>query len=407
MPRKRARRRANGEGSIFYRPKKKLWVSEITVGYDPETGKAKTRTLYGKTQEEVREKLLKVEMEKSLGARLDQDKVTLSEWLDRWLANYMQEKLRDTVYPSYEMNIRRHVKPYIGHITLKSLQTDDLQALFNYLLKDGRVTEKDKDINPGLSRRTVAYIRTIIKEAITQAIHNRLIALNPVDGTTLPPASKKEVVPFLREEAEQFLNSIKSHRLFAAYYLAFYTGLRRGEILGLMWKDIDFAADNFEVKRELVYVLDKKTEKHVLNFQPPKTQKSKRTIPMTEDLVKVLKSHRAKQDDEKQFFGKPYQDEDLVFCSEDGKRLWPRNFNRQYDGLLKQCGLQHKKPHAMRHTIASMLIEDGEDIRNVQEMLGHATLATTSDIYSHVMDKTKKKVMHRMNRLLNVDLECD
>lgn len=287
------------------------------------------------------------------------------------------------------------------------MQTDDLQALFNYLLKDGRVTEKDKDINSGLSRRTVAYIRTIIKEAITQAIHNRLIALNPVDGTTLPPASKKEVVPFLREEAEQFLNSIKSHRLFAAYYLAFYTGLRRGEILGLMWKDIDFAADNFEVKRELVYVLDKKTEKHVLNFQPPKTQKSKRTIPMTEDLVKVLKSHRAKQDDEKQFFGKPYQDEDLVFCSEDGKRLWPRNFNRQYDGLLKQCGLQHKKPHAMRHTFASMLIEDGEDIRNVQEMLGHATLATTSDIYSHVMDKTKKKVMHRMNRLLNVDLECD
>jgi integrase len=278
--------------------------------------------------------------------------------------------------------------------------------LFNELLNNGRLdTQKDKDTNPGLSRRTVGYIRTIIKESLTQAQHNHLIMSNPVDGSTLPPTKKKEVVPFTREEAEHFLNSIKSHRLFAVFYLAMLTGLRRGEILGLMWEDVDFKTATFEVKRELVDIRDETTGKVYLDFQPPKTTKSQRTIPLTEDLVKVLKSHKAKQNEDKLFFGIAYHDENLVFCSEDGKRIWPRNFNRQYDNMLKRAGIAHKKPHAMRHTFASMLIEDGEDIRNVQELLGHATLSTTADIYSHVAERTKKKVMNRMQGLINVEIE--
>ncbi len=286
---------------------------------------------------------LKLEMEKSLGARLDQDKVTVSEWLDRWMTNYMRKKLRPTVYPSYEMNFRLHVKPYIGHIALKSLQTDDLQSLFNRLLENGRAeTQKNKDVNPGLSRRSVEYVRTITKEALTQAVHNNLIIKNPVDGTTLPPKIKKEVVPYTKEESEQFLNNITGHRLFAAYYLAFYTGLRKGEIIGLMWQDIDFMAGNFEVQRELVCIKNMDTGKQYLDFQLPKTPKSQRIIPLTDELVKVLKSHKAKQNEEKLFIGQEYHDENLVFCSEAGQRIWPRNFDRQYCSLIKQAGVTTK-----------------------------------------------------------------
>lgn len=233
---------------------------------------------------------------------------------------------------------------------------------------------------------------------------NNLITKNPASATKLPPMEKKEVVPFTREEAEQFLNSIKGNRMFAAYYLALFTGLRRAEILGLKWDDIDFAAAKFKIKRNLVAVKDE-TGKQALRFQKPKTKKSERIIPMTEDVVKALKSHKAKQNGEKLFFGAAYQDNGLVFCGEDGRPLWPRNFDRQYTSLLKRSGIAHKKLHTTRHTFASMLIEDGEDIRNVQELLGHATLAMTSDIYSHVIEKTKKKVVNRMNGLLNVQVD--
>jgi site-specific recombinase XerD len=172
-----------------------------------------------------------------------------------------------------------------------------------------------------------------------------------------------------------------------------------------MWSDIDFETGKFEIKRNLVCIKDDTTGKQYLDFQPPKTPKSRRTIPMTDDIIKVLNAHTEKQDKEKFFFREKYQDENLVFCSEDGRRIWPRNFERQYTNLLKRAGIEHKKLHTTRHTFASMMIEDGEDIRTVQEILGHATLAMTSDIYSHVIEKTKKKAINRMNGLLNVPID--
>jgi integrase len=172
-----------------------------------------------------------------------------------------------------------------------------------------------------------------------------------------------------------------------------------------MWDDFNWKAPNFEVKRELVTIKDETTGKYYLDFQLPKTEKSRRTIPMTEDLVKVLKNHKAKQNQERLFFGAAYHDENLVFCSEDGKRLWPRNFNRIFDNMLERAGIAHKKLHTTRHTFASMMIEDGEDIRNVQEILGHSKMSTTADIYSHVTERTKKKVMNRTQGLLNVQVE--
>jgi integrase len=316
------------------------------------------------------------------------------------------------------VNLRLHVKPYVGHIGLRALQASDLQRLFNNLLKEGRVVKEKKvddeqpatdkgDINPGLSLETVQKIRTIVKTALKQAVDNDLIIKNPAAATRLPKMEKKEVVPFTGEEAEKFLATARKSRLFAGYYLDMFAGLRRGEMLGLRWNDISWEASNFEIKRELVEIKDDATGKYKLDFQTPKTPKSRRTIPMTEDMVKVLKSHKARQAEEKLFFGKAYQNEDLVFCSEDGRRIWPRNFNRQYTSLLKQTGIEHKKPHAMRHTCASLLLEAGEELKNVQEILGHSKISITADIYTHVLDKTKKKALDKLNDLIKVDVDTE
>ncbi len=192
--------------------------------------------------------------------------------------------------------------------------------------------------------------------------------------------------------------------MFAGYYLDMFAGLRRGEMLGLMWDDFDFTAKKFDINRELEEIKDEKTGKYYLDLQLPKTAKSQRTIPMTDDMVKVLKAHKARQNEEKLFFGKAYHDENLVFCSEDGKRIWPRNFNRQYAHLMKTAGIAYKKPHTMRHTCASLLLEAGEELKNVQEILGHSNIATTADIYSHVRNKTKKKALDKLGAIIKVDI---
>ncbi len=403
MAKKRRGRRGNNEGMIRDRADGRK-EARVTIGYDPETGKPKFQYFYGKTREEVAEKMTKALHELNIGAHIDPNKITLGEWLDTWLKDYMKPNLRPTAYLSYEMNLRLHVKPYVGHIPLRALQAGELQRLFNNLQKDGRNREWDKGATPGLSLETVHKIRTIVKAALTQAVDNDLIIKNPAKATKLPPIQKKEVVPFTSKEAEKFLDTARASRLFAGYYLDMFTGMRRGEMLGLMWDDFNWTVPNFEIKRELVAIKDETTCKYYLDFQPPKTPKSKRTIPLTDEMVKVLKSHRARQAEERLFFGQSYHDEDLVFCTEDGRRIWPRNFNRQYASLLKKAGVDYKKPHTMRHTCATLLLESGEDLKNVQEILGHSKLATTADIYTHVNDKTKKKALDKLTGMVKVDL---
>jgi integrase len=406
-----AKRRGNGEGCIYQRKDKNgkpipcAYEGKVSIGFDPATGKPKRESFSGKSRREVADKIAEAQHALNTGTYIEPNKITLGEWLDNWMHDYMKPNLRPTAYQVYEVNLRVHVKPHVGHIGLRALQASELQRLFNNLLTDGRATtEWDKKDNPGLSRGTVEKIRTIVKSALKQAVENDLIIKNPATSTKLPVMEKAEVVPFTSEEAGKLLETARSNRMFAGYYLDIFAGLRRGEMLGLMWSDFDWTAPNFEIKRELVAIKDDTTGKYYLDFQLPKTVKSQRTIPMTEDMVKVLKAHKARQAEEKLFFGKSYHNENLVFCSEDGKRIWPRNFNRQYTEILKKAGIEHKKPHTMRHTCASLLLEAGEELKNVQEILGHSKISTTADIYAHVLEKTKRKSLDKLSGIINVDL---
>lgn len=409
----KAKRRGNNEGTIRKRADGR-WESRITIGTNPATGKPKYQYFYGKTRAEAAQKMTEALHELNIGAYIEPNKITLGEWLDTWLQVY-KKGTRPATRSTYEYIIRCHIVPTLGKELLRQLQPHQLQKFFNDLLENGRVQKKkDEDEDEqlqGLSRATVEKIRTTVKAALSQAVEDGLLHKNPAKSTRLPEEiEKKEVVPFTGEEAEKFLNSIKGHRMFAAYYVDFFAGLRRGETLGLMWDDVDFEGKTIKIKRELVAAKIEKTEKgkkiekYCLIFQPPKTKKSERTIPMTGDMVKVLKAHKAKQNEEKLFFGAAYHNENLVFCSEDGKRIWPRHFNRQYTALLKKAGLEHKKPHTMRHTCASLLLEAGEELKVVQEILGHSRIATTADIYSHLTEKTMEKSLDKMSEMIKIDL---
>jgi integrase len=409
--------RAHGDGTLRKRNDGR-WEGRLITGYD-EKGKPKFRYFYGKRQKDVIAKMDKVKAELNFGTYIEPHKVTVKEWLDTWLDTYKKDNLRPSTYNSYKMVIRLYLKPHLGDVLLKDLQTNQIQQVLNWLYKEGRQVKKTKKKKEqkqpkGLSRRTVELTRTVIKAALDKAVEDDLIIKNPAKGTTLPKEERKKVKPFTRDDALKFLEFVEDDRLYAIYYLMFSTGLRRGEALGLKWQDIELAegqqwkdqnlkAAKMHIERSLVEFYDEETGKVVRDFQPPKTSESRRTIPLTSHVVAVLKAHKAKQAEEKLFFGEAYHDEDLVFATEDGKRIWPSNFNEQYTKRLKNAGIDHKNPHSMRHTFCTLLLEEGEDLKVVQELAGHADISTTANIYCDVVDRVKKRAVEKMGAILNAE----
>jgi integrase len=373
-------------------------VAEVPAGWSPKTGKPKREYIYGKTRAEVAEKLAKTLSEIHAGTYVAPDKITTGGWLDRWLAGKL--KLRRSTRENYDYMITQHLKPVIGNKLLRKIQRPELQKLINDLHEKGHV-----DGNGGLSPRSVEIAAIILRSSLKRAWLDGLIGRNPAAGLELPEKNAEEVVPFTREEAIAFLNKAKDNRQFAAYYLDLRSGVRRGELLGFQWKDIDRKAMQIRVQRQLLQILQPEGSrtKYALEFAPPKTKKSKGTIPLSHGTLAVLDAHRAAQDKERAFFGDKYQDEDLIFCTPDGRRLWPRNVNRQYRALLKAAKIPYRKLHALRHTCATLLIEDGEELKVVQELLRHTSISTTANIYVHVLDRMKKKADKRFDRILPIE----
>ncbi len=393
------RKRGHGEGTIYKRTDGR-WSAQITV-HDPATGKPKRLTLYGRTREEVSAKLTKTLYEQQIGAFVEPNKITLGEWLDIWLNNYKKLKVRKTTFGNYETMIRTYIKPALGNLLLKQIQPSTLQSFYTHLLESGRKKEAG-----GLSPRMVHYVHTLIHAALKQAVKEGLIIRNPADAVELPKVKKREIEPLTREEITAFLDAIRGDRLYAAFCLALKTGLRRGEILGLRWKDIDFKEKKLHVRQILVEARDPNGEKKVaLVFQEPKTKKSQRTIPLTDDLIKLLKQHRARQNEEKLIFGKDYQDHGLVFCGEDGRPIWPRNFLRHFTALQKKAGIKHHRIHDLRHTFATLLLAEGEELKNVQELLGHEKISTTADIYTKVLEESKRKAVSKLDAIIRINVE--
>ena len=386
------KKRGNNEGSITKR-KNGLWMAQITVGRDPATGKSKRATFYGKTRQEVADKLTKALREQQQGTFVAPHKLTLGEWLDTWLQEYKKPKLRPTTFDSYEMLVRRHLKPTLGSIALRDLRPEHLQHFYN------------AEVQQGASARTVRYCHTLLHGALAHAEKHQLVARNVSKLTERPRAVRKEMHTLTLDQiTEKLLPAIAKDRLFAAIFLAFGTGLRRGELLALRWKDVDVKAGILQVKQTLVRV----TNHHVpkgegrtqLIFQEPKTAPSRRTIPIPEECLAALKQHKARQAEEKLLLGQAYQDHGLVFCQANGKPIDPRNFLRSFDRIIEQAGLPPSRIHDARHTFATLMLELGESPKTVQTMLGHSRVAITLDIYSHVSLELEKKAAAKLNAAL-------
>lgn len=396
MARPRQRRRGHGEGSITRR-KDGRWQGSVLLGYDPETGKERRKYFYGETRKEVQQQINKIAVKIQAGTYREPAKITVEEWFTTWHNDYMRLSLRPTTWTSYGYQINGHIIPALGHLKLSQLQTQHIQRLYNEKLKSGRLDGREG----GLTPKSVRFIHTVIHSCLEQARKEGMIAVNPASAVRLPKLERSEIRYLDSGEIREFLEVARDSKHFAAFFLALNTGMRRGEILGLRWKDLNLEEGQLTVNQGLVRVSGKG-----LIFQEPKTELSNRTISLSPMVVKVLREHRKKQNEYRLLLGGAYnKDLDLVFANELGNPVCPRAFTRIFERLLKKAGLKAVAFHDLRHTFATIALEEGVSVKAVQETLGHHSAAFTMDVYSTVTDKMKREAADKVGGLLASFLE--
>ena len=383
-----AKRRANGEGSIRKRNDGR-WEGRYTAGRNPETGKPIYKNVLGKTQAEVKAKL-KAAIEDS--ANLDMVKAeqyTTGQWMDVWFENCAKIKVRPSSYQTYRGYIDNHIKPNIGDVPLSKLSSLHLQKLYKKLLAGGRVDRIEAKGQPkSLSAKTVRNINQVISSAIDFAKDQKLISSNPTDGCALPKLEHKEMKTLPVEQLTSFLREAKESGVFELYYIELATGLRRGELLGLKWEDIDLVQGSLRVQRQVARINGEVVE------APLKTKNAYRTLPLSADAVGVLQEQRKKSG------SSPY-----VFPSPTGGPISPDSVLHMLHRVLKRAGLSKVRFHDLRHTFATLALQNGVDIKTVSGMLGHYSAGFTLDTYTHVTTSAKKEAANTMGSILSGALQ--
>ena len=368
------------------------WEARYTVGFDPGTGKQIQKSVTGKTQKEVAQKLKELTAALDAGTYIAPNKMTVAQWLDTWQAEYLANVKPSTV-SSYEATIRNHLKPGIGAIRLDALTTHDIQEFYNSLRSP---TEKRKD----LSSKTIKNIHGILHHALQQAMLNNYIRTNPANACVLPKVTKKKVKPMNEHQITDFLKAIKGHKYENMFLVALFTGIREGEVCGLQWECVDFDNGTILIDKQLQSLRGKvRGDREKYALIPTKNGKE-RTITAAPFIMNLLWKTKRAQDANRKDFGSDFQENGLVFTDEIGNRVTPQALYRAFKLVVTELGMKDVRFHDLRHSYAVDSLKSGDDVKTVQENLGHATAAFTLDVYGHVTEKMKKDSADRMQAFI-------
>ena len=410
MPRKSNTRAAQGSGTIRQRADG-TWEARFVAGHDPGTGKPVRKSVYAKTQKEVRQKLAQAVAAVDNKSYREPCKMTLGEWLDIWVDTYLKD-VKPRTLKIYQDDIRLHIKPYLAAIKLNELDTHTVQRFFNTLLKSGkRVPKRDKEgkivkkdgktVYEGapLSSKTVKNVHGVLHGALRQAVVNRYIPINPADGDfcKLPKIQKQEIKPLDEVQIADFLKAIHGDQFEELFLVTLFTGLRQGEVLGLTWDCVDFDNGTLLVNKQMQLHQEQGIKAYQL--VPTKNSKS-RTITAAPSVMSLLKRRRAIQAQQHLEAGPLWQGSDLVFTDELGRHLTKSSVYRSFKKIVAAIGRPDARFHDLRHSYAVAAIRSGDDIKTVQGNLGHATAAFTLDVYGHVTDQMKQASAARMEAFI-------
>lgn len=386
------------------------WKMTIDVGEDPATGKRKQKKLTAPTKTELEKMAAKILADVAKGTYFEPEKQSFGEYLDYWLQAYGKPNLGPRTYQEYKSIVDKHLKPALGKIPLTKLLPAHIQKYYTDALASGRKDNK-KSLGHSLTGNTVLHHHRLIKEALHHAVMWEMVVRNVADAVQAPKKARAEIKALTRQEVSVILEAAKGTYLYMPTYLAVSTGMRLGEVLGLRWADV-----NLKNKDDAFLSVTQtlKQTKEGLQFGPPKSKYSKRRIDLFPEVVAKLKTHKKRQARERLASESLYQDHGLVCCLQDGSPIpianlssyWSNVANRAWDkkeadarvkrdgmGEVKKKEKEEKKQfhfHQLRHTAATMMLEKGEPIKHVSEMLGHASIAITGDTYGHVTPAGRK-----------------
>lgn len=370
-------------GHIVQRSKDSYSI-KISLGKDSTTGKYRYQwvTVRG-SKGDAQKKLTELLRQRDTGSYIQPGKVTLREYLTRWLADYVKPNLAPRSYDRYADIIAQHIAPKLGNIILTQLKADQLQGLYTRWL------------NSGLSARTVRYHHAVIHKALELALKAGYISHNVADAVNVPRIKRGEMLTWNEEELNGFLEAARDTPYYELFYLTLYTGMRRSELLALRWQDIDLIYGQVSVNRSLHQLKDGS-----FVFSQPKSAKSARTIALTPSTVLLLKRYHDSQSMDCAMLGIPLNDAGLVFSTL-GKPLRPNTVTRAWTSLAVKAGIKRIRFHDARHTHASLMLKQGIHPKVVQERLGHSSIQMTLDTYSHISPGMQEAAAASFDTLLN------
>ena len=391
---------ANGEGSVYKRIRKGRHTGYIgAVSYTDESGKPKRHMVYGKTRTEVRDKMKAVRERLDNGAAVKDSKRTVADWLAHWRATTLAASDRKASTRELYGNLsRRHLETGdFGAIRLDRLKPSDVEALVLTMRAKTKPTRvAGADPVRALSDATIRQVYTVLRAGLDGAVRDGLLAKNPAAAVKRPGVARKEAHHLSAIDVTKLLLCAEGLRYRNVLVLVASTGMRRGEALALHWSDVDLDGGVLVVRGTLGRVGGK------LAISEPKTDRSRRAVPIAAPLVAMLREHRVTQQMERQAAGDQWTDEGLVFATEFGSAVDPRNILRTVQIAAQKAGMTDIGVHTLRHSAAVAWLESSVHIKAVADLLGHSSIAITGDIYGHTTDDTARAAVDGLASQLGI-----
>lgn len=383
-------RRIKGEGTI--RKKGNVYEGRISIN---ENGRRKQISVYGKTQRIVVEKMAELRSQKDDNYFIDNNNITLGEWIKEWMKVYKKPYISSRTFQGYVEKSKTIVE-YLGDMKLQKIELYHLQKFISELQKIGK------------SPKSLRHYYSILKMCFDDAIMCRLMVMNPAKKLKLPSMRRKELNIMTKEEQKVFEDFMKEHTMGVAYIVLVNTGLRAGELSGLTWKDIDFENKALYVRRAVqkvtTYDDNFKKVSRERKVTDVKTDNSYRVVPMLDKVIRILKKYKEekiKECENVAELGNEFREDDFIFKTKCNNPINSEYLRKNCDRICEVHNFRKVGIHELRHTFATRSIEAGIDLRVLQEILGHASYSTTADIYVHILGQVKLNQMNRLEAYLD------
>ena len=367
------------------------WSIVLDLGRDPSTGKRKQQwvTVRG-TKKEAESKLAELQHQLNTGEFVKSSKLTVREFLTQWFQDYVKTNARAATAEGYKIIVERHLIPSLGGIALAQLQPSHIQGYYARALREGRCDGKG-----GLAARTVVHHHRVLREALSHAVKWGLVGRNVADAVDPPRAVNKEMKALDSAGVLRLLDAARGTIYFPLINLATFTGMRRSELLGLRWLDLNLSRGTVSI----VQVLHCLPGGRIV-FEQPKTARSKRLVKLSHETTLALRAYRDTVEADLEQVGDSISGDRLLFSQINGAPLLPNTVTHAFAKIARRAGLEGFTFHSLRHTHASIMLQQGVSSKTVAERLGHSTVVITLDTYSHLTPGVKEDAADRFEEAL-------